>query len=416
MCLNFNLIKYNKVKIKHLIPVLLLILSACDSQRDFQKEADEIHNEILTIDSHTDTPLQLMSAGINLGEYNHPDSTGSKIDFVRMKQGGLDAAFFAIFIGQSARDSAGNARAIDKTFEIYAAVTHMLNENSAFGSRAITIEDAVGLKEEGKNAIFLGIENGYALGDSLDLLETYYNMGIRYMTLAHTKNNDICDSSTDTTEHGGLSDFGVEVVNEMNRLGMMVDVSHISDNAFFDVLEQSTVPVIASHSNARAVCDNPRNLTDEMLRAIAENNGVVQVCVLSAYVKPPVEQPLRDSAKNAVRENHGNYYELDDEGKKAFLKDWYAVDNVFPPKLATVSDLVDHIDHIVKVAGINHVGIGTDFDGGGALADCYDASELKNITIELLKRGYSKEDIEKIWGGNLARVFNEVQQQKQETI
>ncbi len=403
------------MKIKHLIPVVLLIISACDSQKDFQKEADEIHKEILTIDSHTDTPLQLMSADINLAEYNHPDSTGSKIDFVRMKQGGLDAAFFAIFIGQSNRDSAGNVHAIDKTFEIYAAVTHMLNENNAFGKLAVTIEDAIELKKEGKNAIFLGIENGYALGDSLELLETYYNMGIRYLTLAHTKNNDICDSSTDSTEHGGLSEFGVQVVDEMNRLGMMVDVSHISDNAFFDVLEQSSVPVIASHSNARAVCDNPRNLTDAMLRAIADKNGVVQVCVLSAYVKPPEEQPLRDSAKNAVRQKHGDYYGLDDEGKKAFLKDWYAVDNDFPAKLAKVSDLVDHIDHIVKVAGIDHVGIGTDFDGGGALADCYDASELKNITIELLKRGYSKEDIEKIWSRNLSRVFKDVQQQRQKS-
>jgi len=403
------------VKIKHLIPVVLLIISACDSQKDFQKEAEEIHKEILTIDSHTDTPLQLMSHDINLGEYNHPDSTYSKVDFVRMKQGGLDAAFFAIFIGQSDRDSAGNALAIDRTFEIYAAVTHMLNENNAFAKRAVTIEDAIELKKEGKNAIFLGIENGYALGDSLELLETYYNMGIRYLTLAHTKNNDICDSSTDSTEHGGLSEFGVQVIDEMNRLGMMVDVSHISDNAFFDVLEQSSVPVIASHSNARAVCDNPRNLTDDMLRAIADKNGVVQVCVLSTYVKPPEEQPLRDSAKNAVRQKHGDYYGLDDEGKKAFLKDWYAVDNDFPAKLATVSDLVDHIDHIVKVAGIDHVGIGTDFDGGGALADCYDASELKNITIELLKRGYSKEDIEKIWSGNLARVFKDVQQQRQKS-
>jgi len=302
------------VKIKHLIPVVLLIISACDSQKDFQKEAEEIHKEILTIDSHTDTPLQLMSRDINLGEYNHPDSTHSKVDFVRMKQGGLDAAFFAIFIGQSDRDSAGNALAIDRTFEIYAAVTHMLNENNAFAKRAVTIEDAIELKKEGKNAIFLGIENGYALGDSLELLETYYNMGIRYLTLAHTKNNDICDSSTDSTEHGGLSEFGVQVIDEMNRLGMMVDVSHISDNAFFDVLEQSSVPVIASHSNARAVCDNPRNLTDDMLRAIADKNGVVQVCVLSTYVKPPEEQPLRDSAKNAVRQKHGEMM----KGKRLF--------------------------------------------------------------------------------------------------
>ncbi len=195
------------------------------------------------------------------------------------------------------------------------------------------------------------------------------------------------------------------MIKKMNETGMMIDVSHVSDAAFYDVLKLSSSPVIASHSCARAICDNPRNLDDNMLRALAENNGVIQMCILSAYVEEPEVYPERDSAKNAVVRKHGSYYDLNKEERKLFLDDWYAVDRKYPPKLADVKKVVDHIDHIVEVAGIDHVGIGTDFDGGGAVEDCYDVSELPNITNELVKRGYTREEIQKIWGGNLLRVM-----------
>jgi membrane dipeptidase len=241
------------------------------------------------------------------------------------------------------------------------------------------------------------------------MLDTYYDRGIRYVTLVHTDNNDICDSSNDTIEHGGLSPFGEAVVRRMNDLGMMVDISHASDNTFHDVISLSRAPVIASHSCTRALCDNPRNLTDEMLLELKENGGVIQMCILSAYVKTPAPNPQRDSARQAVREKHGNYYDLDQDAKDAFMVDWFAVERDFPRELATVKDAVDHIDHIVQLIGIDHVGIGTDFDGGGELEECFDVSQMGNITLELVRRGYTRREIRKIWGGNLTRVLREVE-------
>jgi membrane dipeptidase len=194
----------------------------------------------------------------------------------------------------------------------------------------------------------------------------------------------------------------------MNRVGMMIDVSHISDSSLYDVLRVTKAPVIASHSCARALCDNPRNLTDEDLRAIAKNGGVVQMCILSDYVKTPDPNPARDSARAVVRAKYNNFEGLTSEQERISWDEWREVSKKFPQNLATVSDVVDHIDHIVKIAGIDHVGIGTDFDGGGAVSGCYDVSQMGNITLELVKRGYNEEQIRKIWGGNFMRVFNAV--------
>ena len=226
----------------------------------------------------------------------------------------------------------------------------------------------------------------------------------------HTANNDICDSSTDSLEHGGLSSLGEQMVDRMNDLGIMIDLSHASDDTFLDVVERSRTPVIASHSCARALCDHPRNLSDDLLLRLKENGGVIQLCLYSGYLKILEPNPLRDSARQAVVEKHGNYYELDEEGKTAFLQDWYEVDVDFPPDRATVSDAVDHIDHMVELIGIDHVGIGSDFDGGGELADCFDVSQMCNITEELVRRGYTPREIRKIWGGNITRVFRQVEQ------
>jgi len=206
----------------------------------------------------------------------------------------------------------------------------------------------------------------------------------------------------------GLTEFGEKVVREMNRLGMIIDLSHASDASFYDVLELSEAPVMASHSASRAMWDHPRNLSDSMLIALAEKGGVVQVCFVTSFLNDQ-PFPARDSARNEVVAHHGNYYELPPDEKAAFVEDWIRVDSLFPPKLATVSDLADHIDHIVNLVGIDHVGIGSDFDGGGLLKDCYEVSELPNITRELLNRDYTKEDLEKIWGANFLRVFREVE-------
>lgn len=374
-----------------------------------EEKARLIHEKVLTVDSHTDTPWALLQGGFDLDERHDYAKDKSRVDFPRMKEGGLDAVFMAAFIGQRKRDEEGNERAKSVVVSTIDSIRVNLAARTATAGLALTPEDAYKLEEDGKRCVFIGIENGYAIGQDIGNIEAFYNMGARYITLCHTRNNDICDSSTDSTEHNGLSDFGVEVVKEMNRVGMMIDVSHMSDSSFYDVLALTKVPVIASHSCARAICDQPRNLNDDMLSKLAENGGVVQMCILSDYVMKPEPFPARDSAFQAVKDKYRNFEHLTPDEEKLAWQEWEYVDSVFSRKLATVSDAVDHIDHMVRVAGIDHVGIGTDFDGGGGLADCVDASQLGAITLELVKRGYSEDEIRKIWGGNIMRVMGEVQ-------
>ena len=373
------------------------------------KKAKRIHENVLTIDSHADTPLRLIRPGFDISKRNDPNETRSKVDFPRMKEGNLDGIFFAVFIGQGERNQEGNQKAKEKALKIFDAIHQSIQDNPEMAELALSPDDAYRIEKEGKRAIFIGIENGYPIGNDLSLLKKYYDLGARYITLCHTKNNDICDSSNDTIEHHGLSKFGEEVVKKMNDLGMMIDVSHISDEAFYDVIEISESPIIASHSCARAICDNPRNLNDNMLKKLAENGGVIQMCIFSEYVEKPESNSEREAAQDSVSIKYRGFVDLTDEEMDNARKDWYAIDKIYPRKLTNVSRVVDHIDHIVEVAGIDHVGIGTDFDGGGRVEGCNDVSEMENITIELVKRGYSKNEIEKIWGGNLMRVFREVE-------
>lgn len=377
------------------------------SQRKIQK----VHHKAITIDSHTDTPMWFLNPEYSFGDLHKSSEHRSKIDIPRMQEGDLDAVFLAVFTSQGKRDSAGIASAENEARQVFDSIHTNLRRYSGKISLGLNSGDIERYHSENKITAYIGLENGYPLGRDLSMIDTFYRLGARYITLCHTSNNDICDSSTDPggPEHNGLSGFGEKVIEVMNSKGIMIDVSHISDSAFFDVLKLSGAPVIASHSCSRAICDNPRNLTDDMLRELAHKGGVIQMCILSSYVKTPAPQPQRDSSRMEVRKRFGDYYSLDPPGKKKFLEAWYAVDKEYPPVLASVSDVVDHIDHIVEVAGINHVGIGTDFDGGGGVQGCYDISEIKNITAELLKRGYSPRDIKKIWGGNLIRVFREVE-------
>ena len=393
-------------RIAHVDPAI----SSNEGETRLERRAARVHEAAYTVDSHTDTPLLLTRPGFDFGVKHDPHQSRSKIDLPRMKEGGMDGIYFAVFVGQGERTPQGNEKARLKALEICDSIETMVERFPDDLEIATRASDLSRIAGKGKHAIYLGMENGYPLGKDLGLLDSFYDRGIRYVTLVHSENNDICDSSTDTVEHDGLSHFGKQVVARMNDLGMMIDLSHASDDSFYDVIEMSRAPVIASHSCARALCDHPRNLSDDLLLKLKENGGVIQMCILSDYVKTPVLNPQRDSARRAVRDKHGNYYELDDAGKEAFLVDWYAVDRDFPRELATVSDAIDHIDHIVDLIGIDHVGIGTDFDGGGALADCYDVSQMGNITLELVRRGYSPHDIKKIWGGNLTRVLRQVEQ------
>lgn len=392
-----------------IITLFLAGVSLLSSCQTIEEKAAKIHEKVFTIDSHTDTPLKFFKTNFDLGIEHDARKGEGKIDIPRMEKGGLDAVFFAVFIGQGKRDSAGHKNAFDKAEQIFEATRQAVAPYVKKAEIATTPEQGYQLEKEGKRAIYFGIENGYPIGNDIDNVDHFYDLGARYITLVHSSNNDIADSSTDKKgpEYNGLSFFGEQVVERMNQLGVMVDVSHASDSAFYDVIRLSKKPIIASHSCARALCDHPRNLSDDMLRALAKNGGVVQMCILSDYVKTIQQSAERDSAKTAFRTKYSDWSNYTPKQRQQGLHDWYQLDVDFPPVLATVSDVVDHIDHMVEVAGIDHVGIGTDFDGGGGVADCFDVSELGNITLELVKRGYSEDDIRKIWGANLMRVFAE---------
>ena len=383
----------------------------CSRNASVEERAAKIHKKVLTIDTHTDTPLRLLRDDFDLGVRHDPRQTNSKVDLPRMIEGGLDAVFFAVFVGQGERNAAGNARAQERALHIFEGIQKSVEANAHLAELAFSADDAYRIEKSGKRAIYIGMENGYPIGNDLTLLKTFYDFGTRYITLCHTRNNDICDSSTDPAgaEHDGLSPFGEDVIAEMNRLGMIVDVSHISDSAFYDVLRVSKAPVIASHSCARALCDNPRNLDDAMLKELAAQGGVIQMCILSDYVKKIEPDSRRVAALDPLREKFNRFDQMSEEEQQELRREWDRLNREFPRTLATVADVVDHIDHIVKVAGIDHVGIGTDFDGGGAVEGCYDVSEMGNITLELVKRGYNEEQIRKIWSGNFMRVFREVE-------
>ena len=387
---------------------MTFILSSCkNTEEQLARRADKIHASILTVDTHCDTPMEFSDPAFDLG-VRHDEGC---VDFPRMAEGGLHAEFFAVFTGQGLRNDSTYNKVHQKALEIFNAIRKNVEKNSSMAEIATTPDDAYRLKKAGKIAAFIGMENGYPIGKDITRIKLYFDLGARYITLAHTKNNDICDSSTDPAgaENNGLSAFGIEVVKEMNRLGMMVDISHISDKSFYDVLKVTNAPVIASHSSCRALCGSPRNLSDDMLLALKENGGVIQICILGNYLKTPEPNPELDSKLKELKDKYGDYNALPDSAKKIVRKEYNDIQKKYE-KPATVKDVVDHIDHVVQVIGIDYVGIGTDFDGGGGVDGCRSASDIKNITIELLRRGYSKSDIKKIWGGNLMRVFRKVEE------
>ncbi len=381
------------------------------SEEEIIARALKIHDRVLTVDTHADTPLRMIEPGFDLAERHDPLETGSKVDYPRMKEGGLDAIFFAAFVSQDIRDDDGNERAKKLVIQMIDSVVSSTEQNASLVGLALTPQDAYALEKDGKRAIYLAIENGYPIGSDLKNIELFYDKGVRYITLVHSSNNDIADSATDSSgaEHEGLSAFGEEVVKEMNRLGIMVDVSHASDDVFFDAIAVSEAPIIATHSNARSVTEHQRNMSDEMLRLMAENGGVVQLTLLSSYLRDEPQNPERSAALQELRSSMKSLNEMTPEERAERRLAFNEINEKFPTPLATVEHVVDHIDHMVSIAGIDHVGIGCDFDGGGGIDGVFDASEVMNITIELVRRGYSEEDIEKIWGKNVMRVFEDVQ-------
>lgn len=389
-------------------PLSKQLFASQASDNDFIKHAKKIHEKILTVDSHVDTPLWLSNDKFQF-QANNASLKGTKVDIPRMQEGGLWSVFFAVFLGQTELTDENRKKAYDEANRIYDLIEQRISSISNVAALAYEPKDAFNLKKKNKRAVFTGIENGFPIGLDLSKIEYFYNRGARYITLCHSWNNDICDSSTDKKGklYNGLSNFGEKVIHEMERLGIMVDVSHISDESFADVVKLTKRPIIASHSSARAICNHPRNLSDEQLQQLAYNGGVAQLCILSDYVKEPAPNPDLDSAMKSFSEKYPVWEKLTPDQRDNAVAEYYEIQETYPGELATVKDAIDHLEHMIKVAGIDHVGIGTDFDGGGGLADCTDSSQLYMLTAEMLKRKFSEKDIEKIWSGNFMRVFKE---------
>jgi membrane dipeptidase len=363
------------------------------------REALKIQRSAIVVDTHNDVTTPMLDENFDIGT----SGVGRyHTDLARMRQGGLTAEFFSIYVDKKYAAEGGAARrAMDMIDQVYRAAERYPNQLMI----ATSVADIRRAKREGKIAALMGIEGGHAIEDSLAALRDFYRLGVRYMTLTHNNTNDWADSSRDEAKHNGLTDFGKEVVREMNRLGMLVDVSHVSDKTMSDVLDISTAPIIASHSSARALSNHPRNIPDDLLRRIAKNGGVVMVNFYPVFIdqKAYDADKARDVKLKAQRAALNEQYKNDPKRLEEELK---KLDDANPLPPTPLSVLIDHFDHIAKVAGIDHVGIGSDFDGVPSLPEgMKDISQLPNITYELLRRGYSEQDVKKVLGENFLRVF-----------
>jgi membrane dipeptidase len=368
----------------------------------------------LHLDTHVDIPLDYMRDP----RYDVGTDTRLQVDLGKMERGGLDGAFFVVYVGQGPLTPEGYANAVAQAERKYSAI-HMMVDKYPDRIRLATTPDQVRANHAaGLLSAMIGIENGYSLGHELSRLDAAYARGARYVGMSHVGNSDLCSSANPDEQRGepahnsagdaGISDFGRAVVARANALGMMVDISHASDKCVRDVLALSKAPIIASHSSARAVVDVPRNLPDDLLRAIAAKGGVVQAVAYYQFVKDdPARVAAEDALKAALAKQLGiDEFDSDEHGDlPAYVEGMARIEREHP--LATVADYVDHIMHMAQVAGIDHVGIASDFDGGGGLTGWQDATQTPNVTAELRRRGLGEDDIARLWGENLLRVWQD---------
>jgi len=362
---------YIKAAILIAIITVIYLLKVKNDNNHFLEKAKTIHDNIITLDTHCDINVKNFTDSINYSQ-----NLNTQCNIPKMESGGLDVAWFVVYTGQGDLTDKGYEIAYNNAISKFEAIHNLVNSYAPERiGLALTSADVKKIHSSGKKVAMIGIENGYPIGMDIKNVEKFYNMGARYMSLAHNGHSQLSDSNTGETDdvylHNGLSELGVEVIKEMNRLGIMIDISHPSKEAIRQMISLSKAPVIASHSSARTLCDHSRNLDDDQLGWIKENGGVVQTVAFKSY--------------------------LNSEKSKA-----NSVEKV------DVSDFVDHIDYLVNSMGINHVGISSDFDGGGGVEGWSDASETFNVTLELVKRDYTELEIEKLWSGNLLRVLDEV--------
>lgn len=366
----------------------------------------------VTLDTHVDIPFGFMREA----RFDAGKSSVLQADLTKMEKGGLNAAFFIVYVDQGPLTPEGYAHAVAQAQQKYDDIALMLSTYPDRIRLATTPEQVRTNRAAGKLSAMIGVENGYSLGHDIKNLDAAYHRGARYVGLAHIGDNDLCTSSMPQAELGdaplsdaGLSDFGRSVVTRANQLGIMVDVSHSSDACVRDVLALSTSPVIASHSSSRALINHPRNLSDDLLRSIAAKGGVIQAVAVSGYLKLDPGREMAEKALQAQVAKQAGDKTFDNEKLEylpAYVEGMRRIDAAFPP--ATLDDYVAHIRHMVDVAGIDHVGIASDFNGGGGFTGWEDATQTRNVTEALRKHGFSDSDIAKLWGGNLLRVWGEV--------
>jgi membrane dipeptidase len=405
------------------------------------KKARAIHDRVIALDTHNDINPANFTA-----DHNYTQDLDTQVNLPKMTAGGLDASFFIVYVGQGPLTAEGYDAAYKEAVAKFDAI-HRLTEQIAPDKieLALTAADVRRIHAKGKKVALIGVENGYPLGDAstaIARVKEFYDRGARYLSLAHNGHSQLADSNTGEANnqwtHNGLSDLGKQVIVELNRLGIMVDLSHPSKPANLQAIALSKAPVIASHSSARALCDHSRNMDDELLLALKKNGGVVQTVAFSTYVKtPPPPTAERTAALTALEQEFGlpagalgrggrgggggggaggrgrggALAQLSDDKRAEAQKRLNELNQKFPPPpRATVKDFVDHIDYLVKKIGVDHVGISSDFDGGGGVEGWNNAGETFNVTLELVRRGYTEDQIAKIWSGNLLRVMEEVRQ------
>lgn len=384
-----------------LIIILSLMLTNCTNNDDKLKaRANELAQKFIITDGHIDLPWRLHKNGYEDISVRTP---GGDFDYVRAKQGGLDAPFMSIYVPATYQVTGG---AKEMALELMNSVKRITTDHPDKFEMAYSVSDVERIFNEGKIALPMGMENGAPIEGNLDNIQFFYDEGIRYITLTHSEDNDICDSSYNLGErtHKGLSDFGKEVVLEMNRVGIMVDISHVSDDAFYQIMDVTQVPAIASHSSARHFTPGfERNMSDDMIKRLAENGGVIQINFGSSFVTQESQDKRKKNSEDVSAFAKENNLESDDPRVKEFAKK-VAIDN---PVFCDVTDVADHFDHVVKLVGIDHVAFGSDYDGVGDTLPygLKDASTFPNLIYHLLKRGYSEEDIEKICYKNIWRVW-----------
>ena len=388
---------------------LAALLAGPASAQAVPKKVQQLHQKLLTLDSHMDTPASLDLPGWSIEEEHDVHLDYTQVDLPRMKKGGLDGGFWAIYTSQGPLTVEGFHKARDFAILRGVSIRQMVAADPANFALALEAKDAAPIAAAGKRVVYMSIENAYPLGEDVSLLQTFYDMGVRVAGFAHFAHNQFVDSSTDPSKkprYGGLSPLGKELLKEMNRLGVVPDASHSSDQVLDDLLALSTTPVLLTHSGCKAIYDHPRNIDDDHLKALAAKGGVIQMNAYGSYLKASKPNPERQKAMGALFASLREGGAITAEKRAELLARRQEIDRLYPETdRATFDDFMTHMLHALKVVGPDHVGIGADWDGGGGVVGMEDVVDLPKITDALLKAGYSEADVQKIWSGNVLRVL-----------